>query len=100
MLAALFEKPVQMIGLLKPLYEGIAQDQWEDPTVLHGVVLHVADALAGSGLLVGNVVASPIRGTSGTVEFLVRIMCSADSPVAQPWRQNITRFFEDMGETR
>jgi 23S rRNA (cytidine1920-2'-O)/16S rRNA (cytidine1409-2'-O)-methyltransferase len=49
-----------------------------DPAVHHAVLTEVVQGLAGAGVLVVDVMPSPLRGADGNVEFLVR--CDARGP--------------------
>lgn len=73
-LAKLFEGPPEMIGLLKPLYEGIDQDRPRDPDVLHQALIRVSEGLANNGLRIKDLIISPILGGRGAVEFLAWIV--------------------------
>lgn len=74
--AALCAPKAVFLGLVKPQFEsrheetdhGIVRDE----VVRFRVVDEVIDALAGAGFKVTGVVESPITGTEGNVEYLVR----------------------------
>jgi len=68
-----FERPVHLIGLIKPMYEGIAQEAMRDETVLRGVLGKVVRDIAEKGLVVTRLISSPIAGGMGAFEFLAEI---------------------------
>lgn len=74
-LAALFEKPqaVEMIGLVKPLYEGVEQDRMNDLSAISLALGRIFEALGEAGLSVVGLVPSPIFGGKGALELLAWI---------------------------
>jgi 23S rRNA (cytidine1920-2'-O)/16S rRNA (cytidine1409-2'-O)-methyltransferase len=71
-LARLFEGPPDLIGLIKPLYEQVERSSMQDETALRGVLVRVAESARAADLSMSQVVASPILGSNGAVEFLAR----------------------------
>jgi 23S rRNA (cytidine1920-2'-O)/16S rRNA (cytidine1409-2'-O)-methyltransferase len=71
--AALFRKPVSMVGLVKPLFEGVQPTDKDDPTHLRAALDRVLNALAPLQLSAQGLIPSPILGSNGTVEFLLWI---------------------------
>ena len=83
-LAALTAPDADLVLLVKPQFEagrdrigkgGIVRD----PLVHRAVLGEVVDGLARSGLGVRGVVASPLKGADGNVEFLVHVGHGAPS---------------------
>lgn len=73
LLARLFRGPVEMVGLIKPLFEGLPQDRIDDPEALHSALGRVLTELPRRGLQVDRLTLSPILGNRGTVEFLAHL---------------------------
>jgi 23S rRNA (cytidine1920-2'-O)/16S rRNA (cytidine1409-2'-O)-methyltransferase len=80
-LAKLFVRPVEMIGLIKPLYEGIDQDKKDHPQELGKALEKIAPALAREGLMIRDLMISPILGTRGSVEFLAHLVAGSDAEI-------------------
>lgn len=78
-LAQLFLEPVEIIALVKPLYEGIDQEKKDDPDELEQALLRICPALAAEELELRDLMVSPIRGTRGSVEFLAHLARGRDS---------------------
>jgi 23S rRNA (cytidine1920-2'-O)/16S rRNA (cytidine1409-2'-O)-methyltransferase len=72
-LARLFVKPVAMICLVKPLFEGVPAESSRDLVALEGALRRVAAGVDAAGLTIAGLTASPIPGTQGTIEFLALI---------------------------
>jgi 23S rRNA (cytidine1920-2'-O)/16S rRNA (cytidine1409-2'-O)-methyltransferase len=72
-LSKLFRGPAQMIMLIKPLYEGVPQEAKADPRELGAALDRILLALPASGLVITDLMVSPILGSRGAVEFLARI---------------------------
>jgi 23S rRNA (cytidine1920-2'-O)/16S rRNA (cytidine1409-2'-O)-methyltransferase len=72
--AALFERPVSIVALIKPLYEGLSQAGKADVAEIDGRVAHVIDTLAAEGLEVRALMASPILGGHGAIELLAHLV--------------------------
>lgn len=71
---ALFERPVSIVALIKPLYEGVSQAGKNDVVEIEGAVARVIAALGGEGLEVRALTASPILGGHGAIEILAHIV--------------------------
>lgn len=71
---ALFERPVSIVALIKPLYEGVSQDGKNDVAEIHGAVRRVLEALARAGLEAHGLMASPILGSNGALEILAHLI--------------------------
>ena len=79
--AALFgEKPVEIVGLIKPLYEGLAQHEMSDRGALARVLHALFERLRASGFAALDACASPILGGRGAVEFLAHIRDATAPP--------------------
>ena len=72
-LARLFCRPVQIVGLIKPLFEGVPPEAMADPEVVGQALLGVLETLPEHHLAARDVMLSPILGSSGTMEFLAWI---------------------------
>jgi 23S rRNA (cytidine1920-2'-O)/16S rRNA (cytidine1409-2'-O)-methyltransferase len=77
-IAGLFVRPVELISLIKPLSEGIPQEKKDDPATLRDALHRIARALSDRGLLISELMVSPILGSRGAVEFLALIHAAAD----------------------
>jgi 23S rRNA (cytidine1920-2'-O)/16S rRNA (cytidine1409-2'-O)-methyltransferase len=73
-LASLFQGPPEMVGLIKPLFEGVSQSAMQDSGRLASALLSVLESLGTQQLSARDAMVSPIFGTRGTVEFLVWIV--------------------------
>ena len=69
-LASLFERPPLIVHLVKPLFEGLKQSEAVDRRALSDVLTRVADAAERCDLSLQALMASPILGSGGTIEFL------------------------------
>jgi 23S rRNA (cytidine1920-2'-O)/16S rRNA (cytidine1409-2'-O)-methyltransferase len=68
-LAALFEGAPLILHLVKPLFEGVREQHAEDAARLRQMLARVTGYGRPAGLAVRDVIASPILGSNGTVEF-------------------------------
>jgi 23S rRNA (cytidine1920-2'-O)/16S rRNA (cytidine1409-2'-O)-methyltransferase len=68
-LMKLFRNPVTMICLIKPLFEGVPQLHKNNVTELERALDRVNEAVHAEGLVVANLMVSPVVGTRGTIEF-------------------------------
>ena len=68
---ALFERPPELVCLLKPLFEGVEQDAMQDPRAFRVAMLRVFDAALRDGLHVHGAIPSPIPGNRSSIEFLI-----------------------------
>jgi 23S rRNA (cytidine1920-2'-O)/16S rRNA (cytidine1409-2'-O)-methyltransferase len=68
-LAALFERPVKILHLIKPLFEGVALEDSRDPQRLRDCLLQIQTLAEGVPLHLVGFAPSPIRGSQGTIEF-------------------------------
>lgn len=73
---SLFLGPHEIIGLIKPLYEGLAQDDMQNLDALVPVLDRVVAALDG----VRALTVSPILGSHGAIEFLAHIVAGPTPP--------------------
>ncbi|MFO0728028.1 MAG: TlyA family RNA methyltransferase [Myxococcota bacterium] len=73
--AALFVPPaaVDMVGLIKPLYEGVPQEDKAGLQAIQAALVRIFDSLDGSGLEVRALIPSPILGGKGAIELLAWI---------------------------
>jgi 23S rRNA (cytidine1920-2'-O)/16S rRNA (cytidine1409-2'-O)-methyltransferase len=81
-LARLFTVDPDIIGLVKPLFEGVQPADMKEPASLRAALVRVLAAIAAQGLAVQAIIPSPILGSGGTVEFLVRAL--AGQPLVSP----------------
>jgi predicted rRNA methylase YqxC with S4 and FtsJ domains len=59
-----------IVHLVKPLFEGLKQSEAVDRRALSDVLTRVADAAERCDLSLQALMASPILGSGGTIEFL------------------------------
>ncbi len=67
---ALFAGAPRVVCLVKPLYEGLAQDDIADRTALASVLRKLLDDLHAQGHAPSDACVSPILGGRGAIEFL------------------------------
>lgn len=72
-LGALFVKPVRILALVKPLYEGLSRERMDDADAWCEVLNRFFEALATSEYRARDVVVSPILGGNHAVEFLIQV---------------------------
>jgi 23S rRNA (cytidine1920-2'-O)/16S rRNA (cytidine1409-2'-O)-methyltransferase len=77
-LVPLFERPVHMVCLVKPLFEWVADEDVERLDLLHDVFETLALASRACGTELVDLMVSPIRGSGGTLEFLARIAADGE----------------------
>jgi 23S rRNA (cytidine1920-2'-O)/16S rRNA (cytidine1409-2'-O)-methyltransferase len=87
-LVGLASAPADLVLLVKPQFEAGRADVEpggvvRDPAVWRETILRVADALAASGAAARSVIASPVTGPAGNVEFLLhaRTGAGAEGPL-------------------
>ena len=68
-LAALFDGPPLIVHLIKPLFESVLPQESSDLAIISRIFPKIAEAARGAGLAMCDLIASPILGRSGTVEF-------------------------------
>lgn len=68
-LAALFQSSPRIVHLIKPLFEGIASEKARDLGEIAAVFPTLARAARSCGLSLIDLMASPLIGSRGTVEF-------------------------------
>jgi 23S rRNA (cytidine1920-2'-O)/16S rRNA (cytidine1409-2'-O)-methyltransferase len=68
-LVSLFERPPLIAHLVKPLFEGLKQSEGVDRGALLGVLTHLPSVAESCALFLQKLMASPILGNNGTVEF-------------------------------
>ncbi len=68
-----FQGEPELICLLKPLFEGIAQHRFADPEAAIEALHTVQAALHASELSIVDAVKSPIHGSGGSLELLLHI---------------------------
>lgn len=70
---ACFVKPVRIIGLVKPLFEGLRREQMGDRDAIVETLSQLLRALARSEYRARDIVISPILGGNSAVEFLLLV---------------------------
>jgi 23S rRNA (cytidine1920-2'-O)/16S rRNA (cytidine1409-2'-O)-methyltransferase len=75
-------RPVEMVCLVKPLYEGLAQRDMNDHGALATVLHKLFGDLKASGLPAADACVSPILGGRGAIEFLAHIRDGSVTPGA------------------
>jgi len=76
-------RAVEMVCLIKPLYEGLAQHQMNDRSALAAVLHNLFTALETTGLPAADACVSPILGGRGAIEFLAHIRTASTAPGAE-----------------
>ncbi len=69
MFAALFSGPPLILHLIKPLFEGVPPERAVDRDALEPALVSVVEAAARARLSLRDLMASPVLGSGGTVEF-------------------------------
>jgi|TARA_Y100000310_G_scaffold332367_1_gene407801 23S rRNA (cytidine1920-2'-O)/16S rRNA (cytidine1409-2'-O)-methyltransferase len=72
-----------MVCLLKPLYEGLAQEHKDDQHAMHPVLARVLEQLQRRGHPVFDVCPSPLLGSKGAVEFLIYLKKGRDEAASK-----------------
>lgn len=70
-LKSLLKGPYELICLVKPLFEGLAQEQKAEPAAIREVLVKLFQELRRQGVAVLDVTVSPILGSRESVEFLI-----------------------------
>jgi 23S rRNA (cytidine1920-2'-O)/16S rRNA (cytidine1409-2'-O)-methyltransferase len=70
-IAGCFVRPARLVGLIKPLYEGLQQEKLNDPVAMRPVLTALFSDLIVGAVPVHDVCISPILGGHGAVEFLL-----------------------------
>lgn len=63
--------PTEMICLVKPLYEGLAEEHKDNQQAIRPVLAKLFEELQAKGHPVFDVIPSPLTGGRGAVEFLI-----------------------------
>lgn len=98
----LFSKPVEIICLVKPLYEGVSQENFNAPEELTGALVRLTAFLRDQGLVLRDVMLSPILGGSNTIEFLAHVADTGESAPASAIVEAIAEIpiqFPSLGNT-
>lgn len=69
-LARLLAEPPTLVCLIKPLFEGVPEQQKASPRSLPEVFAGIGEACTASGLGLVDLAPSPLRGRSNSLEFL------------------------------
>lgn len=94
-LRALFRGPYEIICLVKPLFEGLAQDQKAEPEAIRKVLVRLFQSLQEQGAMVLDVTSSPILGSRESVEFLILLRQEeGDTPDANELADKAIRLLE------
>jgi 23S rRNA (cytidine1920-2'-O)/16S rRNA (cytidine1409-2'-O)-methyltransferase len=80
--SALFVAPARIVCLLKPLFEGLHAEDARRVERMGEPLARVRQAAREAGLEVTDVMASPLLGSHGTVEFLLDLRAGAEAPSA------------------
>ena len=75
-------RPVEMVCLIKPLYEGLAQRSMNDRSALKSVLHDLFADLETSGFPAIDACVSPILGGRGAIEFLAHVREASETPRA------------------
>ena len=84
-------RSVEMVCLVKPLYEGLAQHHLNDRPALAGVLHRLLAGLQASGLPAVDACVSPILGGRGAIEFLAHIRDRCITPGADALTDRMMR---------
>jgi 23S rRNA (cytidine1920-2'-O)/16S rRNA (cytidine1409-2'-O)-methyltransferase len=76
-------RPVEMVCLVKPLYEGLAQHHMDDRRALAAVLHNLFADLQARDLPAVDTCVSPILGGRGAIEFLAHIRDGSATPGAE-----------------
>jgi 23S rRNA (cytidine1920-2'-O)/16S rRNA (cytidine1409-2'-O)-methyltransferase len=93
-LTALFVRPVSIVGLIKPLFEGVQPADMRNPERLGEALDRLLAHVAQQDLAVGGLIPSPILGNNGTAEFLIWILAGPPAPPDPTLRE---RALAEMG---
>jgi 23S rRNA (cytidine1920-2'-O)/16S rRNA (cytidine1409-2'-O)-methyltransferase len=83
MVGACFVKPVRIISLVKPLFEGLRREQMGDREAILDSLSQLLAALSSTEYRARDVVVSPILGGNSAVEFLL-LVDQLESPAPSP----------------
>ena len=75
-------RPVELVCLIKPLYEGLAQHHINDPGAMAAVLRDLFANLEASGFAASDASVSPIPGSRGAIEFLAHMRGGSATPGA------------------
>jgi 23S rRNA (cytidine1920-2'-O)/16S rRNA (cytidine1409-2'-O)-methyltransferase len=75
-------QPVELVCLIKPLYEGLAQRHVNNPGAIAPVLHNLLVNLEASGFPACDAGASPILGSRGAIEFLAHVRVPFATPGA------------------
>ena len=70
---ACFVRPVRIIGLVKPLFEGLRRDQMGDRDAILEILSRLLRGLGTTAYRARDVVISPLLGGNSAVEFLLLV---------------------------
>jgi 23S rRNA (cytidine1920-2'-O)/16S rRNA (cytidine1409-2'-O)-methyltransferase len=83
-LAALFDREPRIVHLVKPLFEGLEGDQTKDRRCLEQLFRRLVDSAERCGLRLSGLMASPVLGSRGTIEFFGRFCSQAGTAGTSP----------------
>lgn len=80
-LERLLAEAADLVCLVKPLYEGLEQQHYDDPNALERVLERLLPELSSvTARRIGGLVASPIHGGRGAIEFLIWLRSTSEEP--------------------
>jgi 23S rRNA (cytidine1920-2'-O)/16S rRNA (cytidine1409-2'-O)-methyltransferase len=93
-LKSFFDGDYEIICLVKPLFEGLAQDRKSDPAAIKEVLKELFLTLQAQGSEIVDVTISPIFGSRETVEFLILLRPEGRNPDADTLANKAIQLWE------
>jgi 23S rRNA (cytidine1920-2'-O)/16S rRNA (cytidine1409-2'-O)-methyltransferase len=93
-LKGLFVKELDMVGLIKPMYEGVSTQDRDLAPILFEMLVRTVEGVRSLGVSVDALMPSPIRGSNDVVEFLASVRRSGESVPAEKLAREAVREIE------
>lgn len=78
-LKKLFIKPLHMVCLVKPLYEGLTRENMNDKNAIREILINLFHKLINNlNITITDCIVSPILGGKGAIEFLIHVLDRAE----------------------
>ena len=94
-LKKLFVNQLDMIGLIKPMYEGVSTQDKDLGPVLFEMLVRIVENVRSLGVAVDALMPSPIRGSNDVVEFLAGMGRTGESIPAERLAREAIREMEE-----
>lgn len=94
-LASLFVRSARIVHLIKPLFEGLRLGQTADREAVRGLFERLAGSAERCGLVLTDLMVSPVRGSRGTSELFALFSKAARS--VAPSRELLARVAAELG---